>query len=122
MDDKKASEIAELIENDLASLGSMSFGKATRGAQLNSIQLPEDPRWTRVDIANSWGTQETIDYLTTAIDSVHRDFADTPKLYIGDISGPRGGYLRPHLSHQSGKDVDLGYYYTRACTRARRGT
>jgi penicillin-insensitive murein endopeptidase len=30
---------------------------------------------------------------------------------IGHISGKNGGYLKPHLSHQSGRDVDLGYYY-----------
>jgi penicillin-insensitive murein endopeptidase len=32
-------------------------------------------------------------------------------LNIGHISGPSGGFLRPHRSHQSGRDVDLGYYY-----------
>lgn len=97
----------------MSTLGSMSFGGPTRGAQINAIELPDDDRWTRVDIAHSWGTQETIDNIYRVVGSVHNQFPDTPKLYIGDISGPHGGHLRPHLSHQSGKDVDLGYYYSR---------
>ena len=36
----------------------------------------------------------------------------TPVLHIGDISTREGGHLAPHISHQSGRDVDLGYYYT----------
>jgi penicillin-insensitive murein endopeptidase len=33
-------------------------------------------------------------------------------LYVGDFSARSGGKLRPHKSHQSGRDVDLGYYYS----------
>jgi penicillin-insensitive murein endopeptidase len=32
-------------------------------------------------------------------------------LYIGHISAKEGGYLKPHLSHQSGRDVDISFYY-----------
>jgi penicillin-insensitive murein endopeptidase len=31
---------------------------------------------------------------------------------VGDISARAGGHLEPHISHQSGRDVDLGFYYT----------
>jgi hypothetical protein len=90
----------------------MSFGTATRGGLLNSVHLPENARWTMVDPEHTWGTVETIEYLTTAIDAVRAEFPGSHPLYIGDISRVRGGYLKPHLSHQSGKDVDVGYYYT----------
>jgi penicillin-insensitive murein endopeptidase len=32
---------------------------------------------------------------------------------IGDISRPVGGRLNRHRSHQAGRDVDLGFYYSR---------
>jgi penicillin-insensitive murein endopeptidase len=32
-------------------------------------------------------------------------------MYIGHISGRRGGHLSPHVSHQAGRDVDVSYYY-----------
>jgi murein endopeptidase len=106
-------EIEHMVQSDLASLGSMSFGSATRGGLLNAVYLPEDTRWIPVDRMHAWGTAETIEYLLTAIDAVHAEFANSHPLFIGDLSRQRGGYLQPHLSHQSGKDVDVSYYYTR---------
>ena len=106
-------EIERMVQSDLASLGSMSFGTATRGWLLNAVYLPKDERWISVDPSHAWGTAETIEYLLTAIDAVHTDFPDSHPLFIGDLSRQRGGYLQPHLSHQSGKDVDVSYYYTR---------
>ncbi len=32
------------------------------------------------------------------------------RLTVGDLSRPGGGRFRPHVSHQSGRDVDLGFY------------
>lgn len=110
---KGSDEIERMVQSDLASLGSMSFGTATRGGLLNAVYLPKDERWISVDPVHAWGTAETIEFLTTAIDAVHREFSDSHPLFIGDLSRQRGGHLRPHLSHQSGKDVDVSYFYTR---------
>src|SRR5690606_37826831 len=92
-------------------LGSMSVGKPNGGALFNAVQLPEDPRWERVDASHAWGTQETLDYIAAAVAVVHQQFDDTPPLPIGHISARRGGPLQPHRSHQSGRDADLGFYY-----------
>jgi len=108
---KGKEEIERLVKTDLPSLGSMTFGSATRGGLINGVRLPEDDRWTMVDPVNVWGTAETINYLVTAIDAVHEQFPGSHTLFIGDISAPRGGYLRPHISHQSGRDVDISYFY-----------
>jgi murein endopeptidase len=110
---KANDEIARMVRTDLASLGPMSFGTATRGGLINAVHLPDHERWILVDPEHSWGTLETIEYLATAIDAVRSEFPGSHALYVGDISRQRGGYLRPHLSHQSGKDVDVGYFYTR---------
>ncbi len=109
---KGSEEIARMVKSDLASLGSMSFGSATRGGLLNPVYLPDDARWTSVDPNHAWGTAETIDFLVSAIDAVHAEFPGSHPLFIGDLSGPRGGHLKPHFSHQSGKDVDVSYFYT----------
>ncbi len=42
---------------------------------------------------------------------VNRLFPHTPALSIGHLSSKEGGWLRPHRSHQNGRDVDLGFYY-----------
>jgi LysM repeat protein len=110
---KNNDEIERMVQSDLASLGSMSFGTATRGGLLNAVYLPQDARLIPVDPTHAWGTAETIEYLLTAIDAVHTEFPDSHPLFIGDLSRQRGGYLQPHLSHQSGKDVDVSYFYTR---------
>jgi murein endopeptidase len=108
---KSQDEISKLVRNDFAGLGSMTFGTATRGGLLNAVHMPEDDRWTLVDPPHAWGTAETINNLVTTIDAVTDQFPGSPRLFIGDISRREGGYLSPHLSHQSGRDVDIGYFY-----------
>lgn len=103
-------EIEEKILKDPAALGSLSVGFTNAGALFNGVQMPEDERWELVDPSHAWGTQETIDALTRAIAAVHRQFPDSPKLYLGHISAREGGYLSPHKSHQAGRDVDISYF------------
>jgi penicillin-insensitive murein endopeptidase len=110
---RSSAEIERLVRTDLASLGPMSFGTAARGGLINAVYLPDDARWVSVDPTHAWGTAETIDYLVSAIDTVYSEFPASHPLFIGDISRQRGGYITPHLSHQSGKDVDVSYFYTK---------
>ncbi len=105
-------ELEAMVLRDPASLGSMSVGAPNGGALFNGVQLPESPLWKLADPAHAWGTRESIDFVAHAITRVNEYFPRSPMLYVGDFSGPRGGKLRPHKSHQSGRDVDLGYYYS----------
>lgn len=109
---KVNAEIERLVKNDLASLGSMSFGTATRGGLLNAVQVPAHERWQLVQPSHSWGTEETVRYLARAVDRVRELHPGGHPLFVGDLSQRRGGYLRPHLSHQTGRDADISYYYT----------
>jgi len=99
------------IDDNLVNLGSLSMGKPNAGALLNGVPFPEGERWEVLDPSRAWATQETIDYLKTAIDAVHDEFGDAHKLIVGHLSREHGGRLRPHRSHQSGRDVDTSYYY-----------
>jgi penicillin-insensitive murein endopeptidase len=60
---------------------------------------------------NAWATVETVHYLQAALATAYHHLpADTPQANIGDLSAKWGGPLPPHLSHQSGRDVDIGYF------------
>jgi penicillin-insensitive murein endopeptidase len=104
-------ELRRRVKADLASLGSLSLGTPAAGGLVNPIQLRSSPRLTVVDAAASWGTEETVAYLERAVAKVYERYPSTPPLQVGHLSSRRGGPLSPHRSHQSGRDVDLGYYY-----------
>ena len=95
------------------SLGTISVGVTEAGRLVNGVSLPAGEAWQVVDANNAYGTQETIDFLITAATSVREQFADAAPLRVNHIGRKLGGYLRPHQSHQAGRDVDLGFYYPR---------
>ena len=104
-------QIEEALLESPEVLGPMSIGSPNAGRLFNAVRMPEDPRWSLVGEPNVWGTQETIDSVIRCIDRVNTLFPDTLPLYVGHISSEHGGPLAPHVSHQAGRDVDLGYYY-----------
>lgn len=96
-------------------LGSISAGFVDSGRLINGQRFPEgDPAWTVVSPEKSYATRETIDYLVTAIHAVKAQYPDSPPLRVNQISGPEGGWLRPHKSHQNGRDADIAFYYPTA--------
>ncbi|HWO11081.1 MAG TPA: penicillin-insensitive murein endopeptidase, partial [Polyangiaceae bacterium] len=105
-------QLEELVLRDPSALGAMSVGAPNAGALFNGIQLEESPLWKLADPEHAWGTRESIDFVVHAIKRVNEYFPGSPILYVGDFSARSGGKLRPHQSHQSGRDVDLGYYYS----------
>lgn len=101
------------LKSDPASLGTMSLGGIHSGALLYGMQMPTGAQWELVNASTAWGARETIDALTRCIGLVNAQFPDTPKIFIGDISPKKGGHFPPHVSHQSGRDVDISYYLTK---------
>jgi LysM repeat protein/murein endopeptidase len=102
-------------------LGSMSVGFTESGSQLNAVQFPRDGGpWVVVNPDEAWGSRETIDFVMAAAKQVAERMPGAP-LRVNDISKKDGGWLRPHKSHQSGRDVDLGLFYpdNAKCSRAR---
>ncbi len=104
-------EIQARLDAKPSSLGSVSLGRPNGGALFGAVRMPEGPQWELLDARHAWGTQETVDYLAKAIRFAERDAAEGDRLIIGQLSDSDGGRLWPHASHQSGRDVDLGYYY-----------
>ncbi len=114
--DLSAEEIKRRLKDDPASLGSISIGPPNRGALFNGVQMPQGERWALTDPANAYGTRESVDQLIRCIDAVHEKYPKSPKMYVGHFSARRGGRLKPHKSHQAGRDVDVSYYYTTGST------
>jgi murein endopeptidase len=119
-----------VAQRDVAALGPLSIGTPDAGLLVNPRPMPEGPLWTIRNPLETWGTQETIDFVSTAIETVARRFPGSPRVVIGDISRPDGGRLNRHKSHQAGRDIDVGFYYlageapdfrvVRASSRSRR--
>ena len=114
-------ELEKLWRGSPERLGSISAGFVDSGRLINGLRFPEgDPAWTVVSPEKSYATRETIDYLVTAIHAVKAQYPDAPPLRVNQISGPEGGWLRPHKSHQNGRDADIAFYYpTAEVVRAR---
>ncbi|MEW5743241.1 MAG: penicillin-insensitive murein endopeptidase [Myxococcota bacterium] len=104
-------ELARRFVEDPASLGSISVGLAEAGRVMNAVQLEPGDAWQLVTPESAWGTQEAIDALKLVARRVRDTFPTAPPLRVNHIGKKDGGYLRPHQSHQSGRDVDLGFYY-----------
>ena len=114
--------VEQAVSSDLASLGSMSVGTPNAGALVNGIQATPSKLYTLVSPGEAWGTRETLDYLNVAVQAVQDEFPDTPPLALGDIGARHGGPLRPHISHQAGRDLDISFYYKDGTKWYARGT
>ena len=103
---------------DVESLGSISVGLAEAGRLINGVHLDEGEAWTVVVPEDSFGTRETVDALKAVAAAVHEQVPGALPLRVNHISKRNGGYLRPHQTHQSGRDTDLGFYYRDGVTAA----
>lgn len=105
-------ELQRLWLEDIEALGSISMGFAHAGRIINAVPFPRGENWTIVEPRATYALQEVVDFVTTAINTVAAEHPGSPRLRVNHISAKDGGYLRPHSSHQNGRDVDLAFYYT----------
>lgn len=106
-----AAALLGLAAHDGLEPPSASIGKPNRGALRDGVQLTDAEHWEVVAEDHAWGTRESVANIIRAVHAVEARFPGGHKLHIGDLSREHGGRLYPHRSHQSGRDVDLGYYY-----------
>jgi len=94
-----------------------SIGRPNRGSLKAAISIdPDGDRqgngWVLSPSCNGvWATPETIKYVESCAARYRSIF---PKrkgrpIGIGDLSRRHGGSYKPHVSHESGRDVDIGY-------------
>jgi pSer/pThr/pTyr-binding forkhead associated (FHA) protein/LysM repeat protein len=85
----------------------VSVGKPAAGRLENGIQLPESPLYIRRTPRLMWGSSQTISNLQQAVAAFRQDVDYDGQLILSDISAQHGGVLRPHKSHQAGRDIDI---------------
>jgi len=90
---------------------SLSVGKASAGKLIDGEKMPEGPGYSYGNRRNVYGTNETITYMIRCIGEYRRKHPDGPMVVVGNMSRKGGGHLDPHKSHQSGRDVDIGYIH-----------
>lgn len=95
------------------SIGRASSGRLVGGVNLDCDGDDKGSGWVVLARrVNTYGTPETIRNIQLAGKAYRTYFRSRkqkyPPLAIGDLSRRDGGPLPPHLSHQSGRDVDVG--------------
>lgn len=94
-----------------------SIGRPSAGRLVGSVNLDPDGDNRGVGWVISarreatWATPETIRYIRRCVSQFRHNYARTKAdpIAIGDLSRRQGGPLPPHKSHQSGRDVDIGF-------------
>jgi murein endopeptidase len=88
-----------------------SIGSPNRGALRCGVQLKSGAGICVAESRNAWGTPDTIDLINYAVGETRVVFPEAPDLLIGHLSPQKGGGLGRHKSHQSGRDVDIGFFH-----------
>lgn len=114
-------ELERRFQADPQSLGSISIGAVGGGRLRNGVVMPGGENWTVVNPREAWATSETVEAMKLALTRLHELDPKVPALRIGDFSREHGGYFPPHKSHQVGRDVDIGFYYTTGSPQRGRG-
>jgi LysM repeat protein len=88
-----------------------SIGHPFAGRLTDGVLLPPGPGYFRRRPDYAWGAQHTVYLLREAIAAVSTRYPTIHRLAIGDLSARTGGRIPRHSSHQTGRDVDLGFFY-----------
>lgn len=94
---------------------SESIGQPWNGRLENGDPMPHGDGYRLRRPHRAFGASHVVGHLQRAIAGV-RALYDVHTLAIGDISAPGGGKIGDHHSHQSGLDVDVGFYFHRVPT------
>jgi LysM repeat protein len=97
------------VRSETAARVGLAMGSHTRGRLVNGEQMPAGPGYHIRKPVETYATTTTIDHLLGCFRKLQRNDRNMPNFVVGDISLRRGGRFPPHVSHQNGLDVDLGF-------------
>jgi penicillin-insensitive murein DD-endopeptidase len=93
----------------------LSLGYTNSGRLVGGKVFRDTPFMSRVQVHRkskvSWALPNLLAVLSRAARTVARKFPGSV-LDIGELSRKDGGRITSHLSHQSGRDADIGFYLT----------
>ncbi|MEX1368506.1 MAG: penicillin-insensitive murein endopeptidase, partial [Nannocystaceae bacterium] len=89
--------------------GAVSIGSPNTGVLVNGLRIPEVPGLHLRMPRSSYGTSHAVEHLLLGLERFRErtDYPDDIAVGIGSMSLPRGGRIGGHLSHRSGRDVDI---------------
>jgi hypothetical protein len=87
--------------------GGQSVGLPQRGRIVDAAQLPESELYTRKHPGVLWGSSHTVEQIVRAFTTLRRETGYDGEIVIGAMSRKHGRRFSPHVSHQSGRDVDI---------------
>ena len=117
-DDTKAKQALAVIDGatwvatPVSHVSGEASGAPWAGKLANASRLQAGDGYVIKRPARSFGTKHLLEHLRGAIGLVRALYPNVPTLAIGDISAEYGGKISDHRSHQSGLDVDVGFYFT----------
>jgi murein endopeptidase len=88
-----------------------SSDRPWHGTLTGAERLPGDEGYRIRRPSRAYGVSYVIDHLKSTIGIVRALYPDVHTLAIGDLSAEHGGKLDNHRSHQTGLDVDVGFYF-----------
>jgi hypothetical protein len=109
----KTARAKEIVEPADADGASESVGKPWAGKLVNGEVLPRGEGYEIRRPRRAYGASHVVGHLQGAIAGVRALYPDLHTLAIGDLSQRGGGKIGDHHSHQSGLDVDVGFYFHR---------
>lgn len=112
-----ARAVPALVEG-LAAGPCRAVGYAAFGRLENGVRAQSTPGLF-VRSPDAWGTPETVSALRRVATEVESLYPGRGELVVTDISTRFGGHLRPHRTHQNGRDVDVLLYRDRPGEGAR---
>lgn len=89
--------------------GAFSVGTPNEGVLVNGLRIP-DTEGVHLRIPRSaYGTSHAVHELLAALEEfrARTDYPTEIDVGLGSMSRPRGGEIGGHLSHQSGRDIDI---------------
>ena len=109
--DKIARMPRSIAPSDIEPNPSVSVGYPNRGLLRFGMRINDD-RALKVKVGSQDSRHATGELIRLIERAAHEVAFRYPRaeLTVGDLSRPGGGRFRPHVSHQSGRDVDLGFY------------
>lgn len=87
--------------------GGVSVGSPSDGRLVNGVRIPESPGHELMYPGSAWGTTHAVRSLLQAL-TAFRERSPYPRsLVLATMSRQRGRRIAGHLSHQSGRDLDI---------------
>ena len=104
----------EIIDPARRSAGSVALGNTSRGGLIDPAMVPDAGEFHYILPAHlgrptHYGTDELVELLLTSAEQVATAFPAS-RLAVGNLSVFDGGRISWSRSHNSGRDVDLGFF------------